>query len=283
MKVFISWSGGKSGSLADILRQWIPGVIQAVRPYYSPDDIAKGARWTNEISKELDESRIGLICLTSDNLEAPWLMFEAGALSKSLDESRVVPLLFGMESTDLKGPLSQFQASKFDKKEMKRVMKMINAELEERGLGSDVLDSVFEMWWPRLEEKIQTELNTKNPEKSVNVRPDRELLEEILQLSRLRANNPRTHEISPRAVSDLIGSYAAMAKEASEHSIPLEYLENLREMGAPLSYIARRLQPTRSQRDLVVQVNRVRSEVQDLLAAREIVDINEEDFDDIPF
>ncbi len=66
--------------MADILRQWIPGVIQAVRPYYSPDDIAKGARWTNEISKELDESRIGLICLTSDNLEAPWLMFEAGGL-----------------------------------------------------------------------------------------------------------------------------------------------------------------------------------------------------------
>ncbi len=38
MKVFISWSGTKSKKIAEIFRKWIPGVIQAVKPYFTPDD-----------------------------------------------------------------------------------------------------------------------------------------------------------------------------------------------------------------------------------------------------
>src|SRR5580704_6319798 len=114
MKVFISWSGDASRAIADSLRKWLPGVLQAVRPYFSPDDITKGARWEGEISKELAASRIGLLILTSENIEAPWLLFEAGALAKNLEKSKVCPLLFGVEPTDVKGPLVQFQAAKFN-------------------------------------------------------------------------------------------------------------------------------------------------------------------------
>ncbi len=46
-------------------------------------------------------------------LKAPWLMFEAGALAKSVKGSRLVPLLFGIESADIKGPLIHFQAAAF--------------------------------------------------------------------------------------------------------------------------------------------------------------------------
>lgn len=87
MKVFISWSGELSKNIAEIFRQWIPGVIQAVKPYYSPDDITKGTRWNSEIAKELDASKIGIICLTPNNLESPWIMFEAGTLAKNIDKS----------------------------------------------------------------------------------------------------------------------------------------------------------------------------------------------------
>jgi hypothetical protein len=78
--------------LAEILNAWLPQVIQAVRPFFTPDDIQKGARWGSEISKELEQTRVGIICLTRANLQAPWLMFEAGALAKSMKESRVVRL-----------------------------------------------------------------------------------------------------------------------------------------------------------------------------------------------
>src|ERR1017187_9800498 len=105
MRVFISWSGERSQRIANILRSWLPGVLQAVKPYFSPDDIAKGTRWSTEIAKELEASRIGLLVLTSENLDAPWLMFEAGALAKNLERSKVCPILFGLEPTDVTGPL----------------------------------------------------------------------------------------------------------------------------------------------------------------------------------
>ena len=111
MKVFICWSGSTSKRLAEIFRDWIPAVIQAIKPYFSPEDIEKGARWLPEISRELEESVAGIICLTRDNLEAPWIMFEAGALSKSVKRARIIPLLFDIEATDIKGPLLQFQTA----------------------------------------------------------------------------------------------------------------------------------------------------------------------------
>lgn len=60
MKVFISWSGERSRAVGDVLRRWFPSVLQAVRPYFSPDDVAKGTRWSAEIAKELEASRDGL-------------------------------------------------------------------------------------------------------------------------------------------------------------------------------------------------------------------------------
>jgi len=129
MKVFISWSGDTSKALAEALRGWLPSVIQAIKPYFSPDDITKGSRWSTEIAKELEECKIGLICLTADNLEAPWIMFETGALSKSISAARVCPLLFGVEPSDVKGPLVQFQAAPFAKDEMKKAVRMMNQEL----------------------------------------------------------------------------------------------------------------------------------------------------------
>lgn len=109
MRVFLSWSGERSRAIAEVLKEWLPSVLQAIRPYFSPEDTTKGSRWASEIAKELEASRIALLVITPENQEAPWLLFEAGALSKNLDRSRVCPLLFGgMEPTDVKGPLVQF-------------------------------------------------------------------------------------------------------------------------------------------------------------------------------
>jgi len=184
MKIFISWSGDKSKEIASVFKDWIPAVIQAAKPYFSPNDIDKGARWSNEIAKELEASRIGIICLTDDNLKAPWLMFEAGALSKSMEKTRVCPILFGVEPTDLAGPLVQFQAAPFSKDEIHKVIKTINSQLGEASLESTVVDSVFEKWWPDLEEKVNKTLNKDRNRSGSELRSDRELLEEVLKISR---------------------------------------------------------------------------------------------------
>src|SRR5215813_14335412 len=93
MKVFISWSGERSKQLAEAIREWLPNVLQFVKPYFTPADIEKGARWASEISKELEQSKIGIIAMTEENLTSPWIMFEAGAISKVVEEGpvRAVP------------------------------------------------------------------------------------------------------------------------------------------------------------------------------------------------
>lgn len=204
MKVFLSWSGSGSNQVAQALRHWLPAVIQATRPYYSPDDIAKGARWSSEVAAELQESKIGILCVTRDNLTAPWLMFEAGALAKSLDQSRVIPLLVGVEPTDLSGPLAQFQAARFDRTDVRRMLSVINDQLGEVSLEETVLSAVFEKWWPDLESRISAIEPVAKPMVGGAVRSDRELLEEVLSLVRDGAFRPLRPLASMRRSGELL-------------------------------------------------------------------------------
>ena len=66
-KIFISWSGDLSKALGEAVRDWIPKVLQSEKPYFTPDDIEKGAKWDKEISQELDSSQLGIMCLTQEN------------------------------------------------------------------------------------------------------------------------------------------------------------------------------------------------------------------------
>ena len=111
MKVFISWSGELSKATAEHLKKWIPCIVQSVEVFFSPEDIEKGENWDSKISQVLSECNYGIICLTSQNVSAPWINFEAGAIAKSLD-SRVSCLMVDIRPSDIKGPLSRYQATK---------------------------------------------------------------------------------------------------------------------------------------------------------------------------
>ena len=93
MKVFLSWSGEKSQAVAEQLRHWIPCVIQTLEPWMSKHDIRAGMRWANELGGRLSETKFGIVCLTKSNTSAPWILFEAGALAKTVDETYVCPYL----------------------------------------------------------------------------------------------------------------------------------------------------------------------------------------------
>src|SRR4029078_7974867 len=110
MKIFISWSGERSQDLAEALREWLPMVLHYVAPWLSHSDIAAGERWADKVAKELEASKLGIICVTRENVGSPWILFEAGALTKFVQEARVIPLLLDIEFKDITGPLAQFQA-----------------------------------------------------------------------------------------------------------------------------------------------------------------------------
>lgn len=182
-KVFISWSGNTSRRIGEALRDWIPAVLQLVEPYFTPNDIEKGARWSNDIAKELQTSQVGIFCLTKENLNSKWMLFEAGAISKNLQSSFVCPILFDVEFSDFDGPLTQFQMSKFSKPEILRLVKTINSAGDGEKLSDKILESVFEKWWGELESTIRQILKAPKNE-THEIRPDREILDEILSITR---------------------------------------------------------------------------------------------------
>jgi hypothetical protein len=192
MKVFISWSGDLSKEIGESIKDWLPAVLQNVKPYFTPNDIEKGSRWNADISKELEQSKLGIFIYTKENLDSQWMLFEAGAISKTIDSSKVCPILFGLDNSDFKGPLTQFQTSQFNKTDFKKLVRSINNSQIDHKLDDKVFDDVFEMWWPKLESKISKILEV-NKVENVSLRNDRELLEEILALTRVTVRRTVTN------------------------------------------------------------------------------------------
>jgi hypothetical protein len=189
MRIFISWSGKNSKKIAEAFRIWLPGVLQTVKPYFTPNDIEKGNRWSKEIASELDKCAVGIFCITNENIGSPWIMFEAGAISKKVDQSLVCPILFGLKNSDISGPLTQFQTTLFEKQEVRALLKTINSANGENAIAEEVLNNVFEKWWPELETKVNAILSQEEGESAANIRDDREVLEEILDLARSLTKN----------------------------------------------------------------------------------------------
>ncbi|WP_051946421.1 TIR domain-containing protein [Verrucomicrobium sp. BvORR106] len=186
MKVFISWSGEESRDVACTIRDWLPSVIQVVEPYVSSEDIDKGVRWTSDIAGELEGSNYGIICVTKDNIDAPWINFEAGALSKKVESSNVTPFLFGVKRSDVHGPLLQFQSAIFEKDDVYKLIRSINNRVpDDRRLKESALERAFEVWWLQLESALnKIEGSRKAPLPSDPSGKRSEILEEVLDLVR---------------------------------------------------------------------------------------------------
>lgn len=208
-KIFISWSGDLSKALGEAVRDWIPKVLQSVKPYFTPDDIEKGARWAKEIGQELSTSQLGIICLTQDNQNSPWILFEAGALSKNLEESKVCPILFNFDTTDLIGPLSSFQATRFNKEELKKLIESINNSCNDTKLDQKSLDETFDMWWPQLEGRIKGILSQDKSNLKPQKRSERDILEEILELTRSNTKSIFTEQrsVSRMTIEEIVSNY----------------------------------------------------------------------------
>lgn len=210
-KVFISWSGDLSKKLAEEVRVWLPGVLQFVKPYFTPNDIEKGTRWATEIAGELESSNAGIICLTKDNISKPWILFEAGALSKNFGKANVCTILFNLDNADLSGPLTSFQATKFDKTDFKKLLVTINNTGSDSKLETAVLNDVFDMWWPKLESKINEILKSHVESSPNTLRSEREILEEVLELTRINTKRfPRRGDISRSSLHRLLDTLIEM-------------------------------------------------------------------------
>ncbi|EOG7752842.1 TIR domain-containing protein [Vibrio cholerae] len=201
MNVFLSWSGDRSKAVAELLDSWLQCVIQAVDPWMSSKDIDRGSLWFSEINDQLQNTTIGIICLTQENKNKPWILFEAGALAKGLSNSRVCTFLIDLEPTDVGTPLSQFNHTFPSQNGLWELVRTLNNSLKDKGLKEKTLELVFETYWPKFESEFNEILKITPQAGESHKRSEDEILLEILNSTRSMERRIRSIENERRIIS----------------------------------------------------------------------------------
>lgn len=227
MKIFLSWSGERSRLVARALQQLLRDVIQATDPFMSEADVGAGSRWNDGLNNELKSTQMGVLCLTKENLNAPWVLFEAGALLTAVSEGLVCPYLIDISPADVSWPLAQFQSVAATYDGTLRILQLANdllsdaANEQDRCLGDDQLTRSFSRFWPDLETVME---NLPEPTVVVPRRPVQEILEEMVGLIR----GMRSHELNKVKQRFLNAAVAVdQLRNAAAHSMDRAALQSL--------------------------------------------------------
>lgn len=182
MRISIGWSGNLSHRIAVLLGKWLPAVVQAVTPLVSPDESKRGTAWFKALKDQHKQIDFAMICLTRENINAPWLLFEAGILSTRFDEAHLCALLIDdFAGKALEGPFVNFQSVKLaDKEEMRKLIQKINQMHVTRMSSGNALNSAFDRRWPVLEDACKKAIHAGPDRKDIaQPKSERQLLEEI--------------------------------------------------------------------------------------------------------
>jgi TIR domain len=119
MKLFICWSGRRGKLAALVIAEWLKEELDScIEPVVSMG-IEKGVRWADALEQSLQDADNGLLCITQEALRSPWVNYEAGVLSRAVAGSRgadkrtgrLFTFLWGVQPSELGGPLALFQST----------------------------------------------------------------------------------------------------------------------------------------------------------------------------
>ena len=160
--VFIGWSGDRSKRLATALRKALRSTFDSLNVWMSASDIEVGSLWFNKLNRALRRSSLGVLCLTPENLEAPWIVFEAGSLAKGASSARVVPYRLELQADDVPSPLRSFQAVDADEAGTLQVFKAVNKTLS-KPLDGRHFAKLWNEHWPALKSEIDAIRKSERP------------------------------------------------------------------------------------------------------------------------
>lgn len=184
MKVFISWSGNSKG-VAQAINKSLPSLFDDASPWISTDN-RSGSIWLPAIDEQLSDTDFGIICVTKENQEAPWLNFEAGALSRRVDAKReLMPVLLidfeGM--SEVGGPIAGFQMQMATLDGFFTVMKDLNACELGPQINERILRVRVEAAWKEIEKEV-IKVKESRSSSMMEVRSDSEKIDEVLDVVR---------------------------------------------------------------------------------------------------
>jgi hypothetical protein len=206
LKIFISWSLPLSHKVAQILRDWLPRVIQDVDPWVSSDDIEKGTWWNQSLIEAIEVSTVGIVVITPANLERAWINFEAGALARAIRPAGgiVAPLLVDVPGSSIGGPLGSLQVTRLDSEEdFFQLVEAINSRIAEP-LSEGHLQDEFKLKWHVLKEKVAAAVRKNDPDgKQKPKRDPEDILEDLVSGFRDLRQDVRAISGPPSPIEDL--------------------------------------------------------------------------------
>ena len=159
-------------------------MIQRLQVFTSERDIAAGTRWANVLDENLAKVTFGIVCVTEENIKAPWLNFEAGGMANAISRPRVTPVLIGLGTSDVTAPLSLLNMVTADRAGIWRLVQSLNEAEHDIALPVDILTSTFDAFWNRIEDAITAAKGMPTEQPSAGPRPIEEMVEEILNIVR---------------------------------------------------------------------------------------------------
>jgi hypothetical protein len=122
--------------------------------FMSEHDIDSGTRWADALAQEVKQSAFTIVCLTPENLQSAWLLYEAGALT-SQDKQRLCTLLLGgLQERDVPSPLTLYQNQTFSEVNFQKLMWDILKTVENPPTAKEFTEN-FSRLWPEIWERYQ--------------------------------------------------------------------------------------------------------------------------------
>ena len=157
-KIFISWAGDNSKIIALKLKQVLEEQIFQgcdLQCFVSEVNIQAGDNWWSTINKEFRSCALGIAIVTKENIGAPWLYFEAGAIIAR--DKPLIPLLFNCEHKDLEHtPLAtKYMANFSNYKQFEAMVKRINKIFDNLQTNPKALNAVVSSGYTWLDTELE--------------------------------------------------------------------------------------------------------------------------------
>jgi hypothetical protein len=123
----------------------------------SDRDIVDDA-WFGEINRAIKGATAGIMCVTRENYDRPWILYEAGGLVATCGRGGVFPFLLDMKPPELDGlnyPLYPLESYFFDRGGVFHLVSALNRKLEPESKTENEVEKDFNSAWPELESQLR--------------------------------------------------------------------------------------------------------------------------------
>jgi hypothetical protein len=195
VKVFISWSGAAEGRVAKVLREALHTVsTNSVEAFVSSIDISRGDRGVVAIEGELAKTDYGIVVLSAENKNKPWINYEGGALATMVNR-RVATILLDLRTAEVDTPLAGFQATLFNDRESVLTLFTEIVQSSNPNFPLEAIETLFDSQWDKIQASWQPSTARHKP------RSERDMLEEVVNEIRVISRDQRRLANTMRATS----------------------------------------------------------------------------------